>query len=262
MDPFTSELFKLFPQINTYFMAGILVFCRILGFFRFAPIFSRKDFPALVKLPLAIIITIYLIPAISIDKVSTNYDSLFISILLNFAVGAIVGYMAQLITLVVEAGAEMIASQMGLQPGSILDPVTSSSSQSSVLTTVMGIIGILVFINAGGVYWIFSALTKTFELFPIYSTHIPLIKLVNMDLLIKMTSNVLYVGLQIASPVLLATLAQDIILGVISRTAPQVNVFQLSFLFKPVLGCAIMIWILPMLVNVIEQYFISCAKII
>ena len=57
-------------------------------------------------------------------------------------------------------------------------------------------------------------------------------------------------------------MAQDIILGVISRTAPQVNVFQLSFLFKPVLGAAIMVWILPMFMNVIEQYFISFSNII
>jgi flagellar biosynthetic protein FliR len=132
----------------TYLMAGILVFCRIIGFFRFAPIFSRKDFPALVKLPLAIIISIYLLPALSPEKVMAQCDSLMLSILLNFAVGAMLGYMAQLITLVVDAGAEMIASQMGLQPGSILDPVTSSSSQASILTTVMSLIGILVFINA------------------------------------------------------------------------------------------------------------------
>ena len=87
-------------------------------------------------------------------------------------------------------------------------------------------------------------------------------KIANMSLLTKLSSNTLYMGLQIASPVLLATMAQDIILGVISRTAPQVNVFQLSFLFKPVLGAAIMVWILPMLMNVIEQYFISFANII
>ena len=83
-----------------------------------------------------------------------------------------------------------------------------------------------------------------------------------MDLLIKLSSNTLYMGLQIAAPVLLATLAQDIILGVISRTAPQVNVFTLSFLFKPVIGAAILIWILPMLMNVIEDYFLSFANII
>ena len=68
-------------------------------------------------------------------------------------------------------------------------------------------------------------------------------------------------GLQIASPVLLATLGQDIILGVISKTAPQVNVFQLSFLFKPVVGAAILVWIMPMLVNIINDYFLSFANI-
>ena len=78
-----------------------------------------------------------------------------------------------------------------------------------------------------------------------------------MDYLIKMTSNVLYMGLQIASPVLLATLGQDIILGVISKTAPQVNVFQLSFLFKPVFGAAILIWIMPQLLGVINDYFLA-----
>ncbi len=95
-----------------------------------------------------------------------------------------------------------------------------------------------------------------------YASHIPLAQLIRMDLLIKMSSNTLYMGLQIASPILLATLGQDIILGVISRTAPQVNVFQLSFLFKPVLGAAIMVWILPMLMNIIEEYFLSFANII
>mgnify|MGYP002731270686 FL=1 len=82
-----------------------------------------------------------------------------------------------------------------------------------------------------------------------------------MEYLIKMTSNVLYMGLQVASPVLLATLGQDIILGVISKTAPQVNVFQLSFLFKPVFGAAILVWIMPMLLNIISDYFLSYANI-
>ena len=103
---------------------------------------------------------------------------------------------------------------------------------------------------------------RSFDIFPIYSTSVPLAKIVNMDYLISMSSNVLYMGLQIASPVLLATLGQDIILGVISKTAPQVNVFQLSFLFKPVFGAAILIWILPMLVNVINDYFMTFSHII
>ena len=120
----------------------------------------------------------------------------------------------------------------------------------------------LIFIQLGGVYWLITALIHSIEIFPLDATVIPLAELVNLDYIVKLSSNVLFMGLQIASPILLATLGQDIILGVISKTAPQVNVFQLSFLFKPLLGSAIMVWILPMLINVISDYFMSFAKII
>ena len=100
----------------------------------------------------------------------------------------------------------------------------------------------------------FSAFERSFTLFPIYNTTLPLDKILSMDYLTLITGNVLYIGLQIAAPIFVATLGQDIILGIISKTAPQVNVFQLSFLFKPVLGTAILLFIMPILLNVINDY--------
>ncbi len=260
MEDIYSAIMQMFPKVNTYIMAGALVFARMLGFFRFCPIFNRRDIPSLVKIPLALIVTSFILPFLSPEKVFTECDSFALSLLLNVVVGAIIGYMAQLITIAIDSGAEMINMQMGLSSATALDPTTSA--QVSILTKMISLMGILIFINVGGVYWLFKALLRSFEIFPLYSAHVPLAQLVKMDMLIKMSSNTLYMGLQIASPVLMATLAQDIILGVISRTAPQVNVFQLSFLFKPVLGAAIMVWILPMLMNIIEDYFLSFANII
>ena len=86
-------------------------------------------------------------------------------------------------------------------------------------------------------------------------------KIINIQYLSDITANVLFMGLHIAGPVLLATLGQDLILGIISKTAPQVNVFTLSFLFKPVMGAFILIVILPMLINVITDYLVSFAGI-
>ncbi len=260
MDQLYAEILKIFPMIGTYFMAGALVFARILGFFRFAPIFCRKEIPGMVKLAMALLVTIMMVPLVSPEKMASYNDSFMLSLLLNIAVGAMIGYMARLILIAIDCGAEMINMQMGLSSATTLDP--TSSGQVSILTNIISLMGILIFINLGGVYWLFKALLRSFEIFPLFSVHIPLMKIANMSLLIKLSSNTLFMGLQIASPILLATLAQDIILGVISRTAPQVNVFQLSFLFKPVLGAAIMVWILPMFMNVIEQYFLSFANII
>ena len=259
MDTIYVELMKMFPQLNASLAAGIYVFARLMGFFRFAPVFNKKEIPGMIKICLALLFTIIITPFLSPATLAGTQDSFILSILLNFAVGAMIGYLAQLILLAVDAGADMINMQMGLSSAMVLDPTTSS--QVSILTRIMALLGVLIFMHVGGVYWLIRALLRSFEIFPLFATSVPLKEIVNMDYLIKMSSNVLFMGLQIASPVLLATLGQDIILGVISKTAPQVNVFQLSFLFKPVFGAAIMVWILPMLLNVISDYFITYANI-
>ena len=253
------ELSHTFPLFAVYLTTGFVIFARVMGFFRLAPVLNRKEIPGLVKLSLALMLTIAFI-ALRKPEVPPPTNSFILSLLLNYVAGALLGYMAQLILLAIDAGADMINMQMGLSSAMVLEPTTSS--QTSILAKLISLMGIIIFIEIGGMYWLFNAFLRSFEIFPIYASSIPLTEIVNMDYLIKMTSNVLYMGLQIASPVLLATLGQDIILGVISKTAPQVNVFQLSFLFKPVFGAAIMVWILPMLVNIITDYYQSYAHII
>ena len=258
MEQVVSQISILFPEFSRWFSAGIIVFARVLGFVRFAPIFNRKEIAGLVKLAFAFILTMILTPLIKPPMPPAEISPLLF-IGLNFITGAIIGYIAQLIILAIEAGGDMINTQMGLSSAMVMDPTTNS--QTSILSRVITLLGLIIFIQLGGFYWLINAFIRSFTIFPVYATSIPLEKIINMDYLVTTTSNVLYIGLQIASPVLLATLGQDIILGVISKTAPQVNVFQLSFLFKPVFGAAIMIWILPMLVNVISDFFLSFSAI-
>ncbi len=259
MEQILTELMKTFPMLNTYLAAGIFIFARLLGFIRFAPVFNRKEIPGMVKISLVLLFTIIL-TCVAKPDVKVVETSFVLSILLNMVVGAMIGYVAQLILLAIEAGGDMVNMQMGLSSAMVLDPTTSA--QVSIVGKCFQLLGLLIFIQLGGIYWLLQAFMHSIEIFPLDAVVIPLKQLVNMDYLVQLSSNVLFMGLQIASPVLLATLGQDIILGVISKTAPQVNVFQLSFLFKPVLGAAIMVWILPMLVNVISDYFLSFAKII
>ena len=258
MDWLFNDLMKIFPMLNAYLAAGIFVFARLIGFVRMAPVFNRKEIPTIVKLSLVLLMTFVLTPMLKPD-ILVIQESFLLSIILNIVVGALIGYTAQLILLAIDAGADMINMQMGLSSAMVLDPTTSA--QVSLLGKVFSLMGVLIFIELGGIYWLIQALVRSFTIFPISAVSVPLEQLVNMDYIIELSSNVLYMGLQIASPVLLATLGQDIILGVISKTAPQVNVFQLSFLFKPVVGAAILVWIMPMLVNIINDYFLSFAKI-
>ena len=258
MDQVVTQISAIFPEFARWFSAGLIIFARIMGFIRFAPIFNRKEIAGMVKLAFAFILTIILTPILHPTMPPADISPLLL-IGINFIAGAIIGYIAQIIILAIEAGGDMINTQMGLSSAMVMDPTTNS--QTSILSRVITLMGLIIFMEIGGFYWMINAFIRSFEIFPIYAVSIPLEKIINMDYLVTTTSNVLYMGLQIASPVLLATLGQDIILGVISKTAPQVNVFQLSFLFKPVFGAAIMIWILPMLVNVISEYFTSFSNI-
>lgn len=259
MDTIISELTKLFPELNASFSVATLIFVRMLGFVSQAPVLSRKEVPALIKIPFVLILTISLSSIIiPTAQIPAKYD-LVTLIILNLTVGILIGFLAKVIIIAVEAGADMINMQMGLSSAMVLDP--ASNKQVSLIEKIFSTLAVIIFINLGGVYWLFNAFIRSFEIFPVFAVSIPLEQIVNLDYVIKMTSNVLFMGLQIASPILLATLGQDIILGTISKTAPQVNVFQLSFLFKPVFGAAILIWIMPMLVNVITDYFLMYSNI-
>ena len=258
MDELFRQIALLFPEFERYFSAGFIIFARLLGFIRFAPVLNRKEINTTVKISLAFMLTIIITPLVHPGTPPSGISPLLL-MTLNFAAGAVIGYIAQLLIMAIEAGGDMINTQMGLSSAMVMDPTTNS--QTSILSRMITILAICIFIEIGGMYWIFNALVRSFEIFPVYATAIPLERIINLDYLVKTTSNVLYMGLQIASPVLLATLGQDIILGVISKTAPQVNVFQLSFLFKPVFGAAIMIWILPMLIGVISDFFLSFSNI-
>lgn len=258
MDNFLISLNTIFPMVTAQMTAGFLVFARLIGFIRFAPVLNRKEINIYVKLSLAFILTILIVGILKPPAPPVNFD-LFISVILNIIAGSLIGFIANVILLAIDAGGDMINMQMGLSSATVLDPTTQS--QTSILGKELSLFGLIIFLEIGGAYWLFQAILRTFYIFPIYSVSLPLAQLCNLDYLISLTSNVLYMGLQIASPVLLATLGQDIILGVISRTAPQINVFQLSFLFKPVLGAAIMIWILPMLMGIINDYFLSFSNI-
>ncbi len=252
------DAFKNYPEINMHLIAGLIIFARFIGFIIYAPVLSRKDVPFLIKISFSFIMTVIFLSLLSPSSFPKS-ESLFLAIVLNFVFGGIIGYAAQVIFATITAAGDMVNMQMGLSSSMMFDPGTKE--QSSVVGQLFGLLGTVIYINIGGFFWLISAFKRGFEVFPLYGTSIPLDKIVNIDYLITITSNVLFIGLQMAAPVLIATLAMDVILGIISKTAPQVNVFQLSFLFKPVVGAAILVIILPLLVNTINEYFSYYAKI-
>ena len=258
MEEILKQFAILFPEINNALGAGIMIFARIAGLMRLAPVLSKSEIPAMVRISFALISTIILIGVLKPTAPAANCP-IFLCLTLNFLFGALIGYVANCILAAVLTGGDMINTQMGLSSAMVMDP--STKSQVSVMANYFSVLSLLIFIYSGGIYWLFNPLIRSFQLFPMYSINFHFENIINVQYLSEITGNILFMGLHIAAPVLLATLAQDIILGIISKTAPQVNVFSLSFLFKPVMGAFILIVILTMLINLITDYLVSYANL-
>lgn len=257
-----ENLLNLIASLTGYnylIEAWFCVMVRFFGFLMFAPIISRKDIPFMVKLAFSIIIAVTFTGMLSPQPPAGSH-SFFLILILNFVFGSIIGFIARAIFIVISIAGDIINMQMGLSASMFFDPFTRQ--QTSTMGLFFDLLGTVIFINIGGLYWYFSAFKRSFDMFPIFETHIPINEVANLEYITSLTGGMLTIGLQLAAPVLIATLGQDVILGIISRTAPQINVFQLSFLFKPVVGIAIIIVLMPLFVNVITDYFIHYSNII
>ena len=252
-------IFKYFPQFDSALSAGLMIFARFLAFAKFAPVIGRSEVNTTIRLGFSLVMTIIFCSIVDAGTMPKDFPFM-LGIFMNVIVGAFLGFVASAIFSAIAAGGDMINMQMGLSSATMFDQ--STKTQGSLLSSFFNVLAAIIYVNIGGIYWLMIAMQKSFDMFGVFITSFDMNLIASPEYLIAITANVLYVGLQIASPILLASLGQDIILGIISRTAPQVNVFQLSFLFKPGLGAAILIFILPMLLNVINDYFISYQAII
>src|SRR5262249_25544436 len=140
----------------------------------------------------------------------------------------------------VDAAGVMVDTQIGLNFGSIINPV--DNTQSGIMAQLYAMVGILVFITIDGPAWVIRGLARTYEL-------VPILALPSID---KLTTGLsaAFVGiftsaLEVAAPVLLALILTDVAFGVVSRVVPQLNIFAVGFPVKIIVGLLIVAAALP-----------------
>lgn len=248
------NLFAQMPGFYDQYLAFILIFSRVLAFIYISPMFKRKEVVAMIKIGLALILSYTILFSTDHGNFPKDVPYLYL-LVINIVEGLFFGHICQMIYDMVQAAGDLANTQMSLSSASMFDP--STRQQSSIMGQVYSLLGLVIFFNIGGVHMLISALIKTFDIFPVFYPTPDFAKAVTMDYWIYISGNVTFIAFQIIAPILITTLAVDIILGIISKIAPQVNVFQLSFVFKPVIGCIIFLITLPLLMRVLEDYFIS-----
>jgi flagellar biosynthetic protein FliR len=236
--------FGLFhKQMGPMLDGMLLLFFRILAFVVTGPIFNRKNMPFMFKISVAFFLTGTLFWMIPPDRngLPPGYDAQFLllPIALNVVIGSTLGFIANMLLETISAAGGLMNNQVGLSSAALMDP--SSGRQTMVLESLMGYIGTLLFIDIDGVQWMIMALKRSVDIVPLVVTRFDVAQVFSIPYLVQVSGTVLLVGVILVAPVMIVTIAIDVMLGIVNRTAQQIPVFQLSAALKPSIGVAVML---------------------
>jgi flagellar biosynthetic protein FliR len=209
---------------------------RLTGLMLFAPFFGSVVIPARVKAILVLSLTVLLVPAVGKNIALHSISEWPLLVFTEFLIGVGMGIATNVVFEAVSLTGQILGVQMGYSLVNILDP------QTQVDTTVMSLfyqsIVMLLFIQMDVHFWILRAVGNSFRYVPPGTAHIS--SLFGMALL-KSVGEAFGLGVQIAAPVLSATLAADLVLALLGKASPQMPVMVLGPAVKSLLGLSILI---------------------
>lgn len=239
---------ELFPidhldtHLQQWLITFFLVLARVAGFVVRAPLFSDPFIPHLAKSGVIMGFTILLMPVVPVIEVSFSEYNFIIGLTINFVLGYFIGFIADLVTHVAEVAGEVIDVQSGLSSAVIV----TGGVNATVFNNTLRLLTLIIILYAGGMEMAILSFKFSFTLFPLLETDLNKVG-VSLDSLINFTRDVLILGVTTASPVLVIIVFTDIILGLMSRAAQQINPFQLSFSIKPIISLIVVMFSLPLI---------------
>lgn len=212
-------------QLNTWLVAFVWPLVRILGLLMAAPVFGHRSVPARVKIGLGVFIALIVSPTLPPlpDVALGSWQGLFI-LVQQFLIGLAIGFTMRVVFAAVELAGEIIGLQMGLGFASFFDP--QSAGQTLVLSRFFNLLAMLVFLAVNAHLLVLGLLAESFTTLPISAA--PLAA-EGFRSVAAFGSTIFVVGLQIALPLIAVLLMTNLALGILTRSAPQLNIFAIGF---------------------------------
>jgi len=234
-------------------VSGVLTIgVRLTGLMLFAPFFGSVAIPTRVKAILVLAITLLLYPTVGTSIGTFNMAQWPVLIFMEFLIGVAMGIATNIVFEAVQLSGQVLGVQMGYSLVNILDP------QTQVETTVISLfyqsIVMLLFLRMDVHYWLLRAIGNSFVYMPLGTTHLS--NLFTMSVL-KLGGEIFGLGVQIAAPVLSATLVADIVLGLLGKASPQLPLMLLGPAIKSLLGFTILIATLKYWPDLFRGLFIN-----
>ena len=213
----------------------LLLTARIGAFLASCPVFGASSVPAVVKTGLvfwmSVFFAVLLPPPSHVGNIHWMNGALMMT--QEILVGLAVGLGARMIFAAIQQGGSMIAQQMGLADAGVIDP--STGEESETISTFLEVTLTVAFLAGGGHQLLIRLLARTYVVFPLGGTP---------DLgglkegLITAGSTMLNLGLALAAPMIAAFMVLSVVLAILARALPEMNILFESFPLRVGLGLA------------------------
>jgi flagellar biosynthetic protein FliR len=167
-------------------------------------------------------------------------------------IGVALGIATNIVFDGVQMAGQVLSIQMGYSLVNIMDPQTQV--ESTVMATFHQTIAMLIFLRLNVHIWILRALVRSFDYLPPLTGHFGG---AFTRASLEAGASVFAIGIQIAAPVLSATLLADIALGVLGRASPQLPLMLMGPAVKSILGALILISALKYWPDLFEHFFLN-----
>jgi|Deesub1362A_J573_1020465.scaffolds.fasta_scaffold00029_36 flagellar biosynthetic protein FliR len=230
----------------------LLVFTRILAFIASCPVFSIRGIPPIVKAGLAFVLSLALIPfAGPLERVPLDsFPGFMLALTREAAVGLGLGIFTSLVFAVVRTAGQYIGFQIGFALAEILNP--GQEGEREIVSRFLWFFGLVLFFSIDGHHLLITGLAQSLELVPLGAATA---QMKTTLFVAKAFGGMLTIALVIAAPVITVLLVVDVVLGLLERMVPQINVFMLGFPLKVLAGLFTLMVIVPVVGWVLTPVF-------
>ena len=229
----------------------LMVLVRISSFVMTAPFFSIQSVPTRVKAGASLVMTLMMLPVLPASTVAySGVIGYFVLILKEAVVGATLGLMCQLCLYVVNFAGQIIDMEMGLSMASMFDP--STRMQVTVTGNIYNYFVMLLLVVTNMHYYVIRAILDSFASFPVGQA---VFRTGLKDILVDFVGNYLLISLRIVLPFFCCMLIINVVLGVLSKAAPQMNMFVVGIQIKVLAGVLVLVLLIQTLPTVADFIF-------
>ncbi len=234
------------------FQLFLVCTARVAGFIGAIPVYFGNQTPARIKVSLVFTISLLLFPILSpaLPEISFEPISFLLLTINETLLGLLLGLMARLVFVTVEFGGTLIGYQMGFAAANVFDP--QHQNQISLISQFQNVFAILIFLALDGHHIFIKTAARSYQLLPPGNLNL---SGEAIPYLMELTSRMFSLGVQFSAPVLVVLLLSGLILGILSRVFPQLNVFLLSFPLNIGIAFVVIALTLNMVTSLLRREF-------